>query len=345
MNRILVWASALVLIGFTSCGDDTPDKTEFKDGVFIVNQGAFNSGTGTLTFKERNSPTIYQDAYSMNNEGAFLGNIAQSMIEHNDKNFIAINNGGKIVVTDSDDLTLVDTISTIQQGRYFASNGDQLYLTYWGDTGSNGGICEINGSTNSIEEVVELGNGPEGILFVNDLLYVAKGGGFSRDSLVLIIDPDDNSIVKSIVVGDNPGLLVKDNDENVYVVCRGHSDFFEPANNTNGRLVKLSNQDIAWSFEIPNGSQALAIDTENQFLYFSDGTNVVKQSLNATELDTKIVKDINAYSLGFDSDEKHLYASDAKDFNSQGEVFVIGSDDIEIESFPAGIIPGYFYFK
>ncbi len=346
MNKNLIWRLLFLTIVLTACGDDeTSENPEFGRGVVVVNQGMFLSGTGTLTFKERGSMEVIQNSYSSANDGAVLGNVAQSMIEMDGKNYISINNGGKVVITNSQDFTLIDTIGGISQGRYFASNDEKLYLSSWGDTGSNGGIYELDPSTNSIADFIDTGNGPEGLIFANDLLYAAKGGGFSLDSLVLIIDPSDNSIVKSLVVGDNPQLIVKDNDNNVYVICNGFSDWMDPSNDTNGKLVKITNQEIVWSIELPNGSNNLTIDAENEFLYFVTEGNVVKQDMNSPELQTIIVKPLSAFALGFDSEDKSLYMSDAKDFSSQGQAFIFSTNDVVIDSFATGIIPGFFHFQ
>ena len=295
-------------------------------------------------YKGRDSDEASQNVFSSANDGAVLGNVAQSMIEHGGKNYIAINNGGKVVVTDSE-FASITTIEGINQGRYFASNGEKLYLSSWGDTGSNGGIYEINPSTNSVSDFIDTGNGPDGLVFANDLLYVAKGGGFGRDSLVLIIDPNDNSIMQSLVVGDTPQLIVKDNNENVYVICSGYSDWMNPANNTPGQLVKIKDQEIVWSIELPNGSNNLTIDAANEYLYFVSEGNVLKQSINSTVLQTTIIRAVSAYALGFDKEDERLYIADAKDFAQQGEAFIYSANDEVVDSFTTGIIPGYFYFQ
>lgn len=346
MIKQFICGLGLIMLTMTSCGDDTPEKTEYKDGVVVVNQGQFMTGTGTLTFKGRGNSTITQDIFKISNDGAVLGNIAQSMIEHDGKNFISINNGGKVVVTDDDDFTLIDTIANINQPRYFASNGSKLYLSSWGDSGSNGGVYEINSSSNSVENYVELGNGPEGLVFVDDLLYIAKGGGFSRDSLVLIMDTDDNAIIKSIVVGDNPSLMVKDNDDNVYVICNGYTDWNDPANSTTGKIVKITNQEIVYSQDISGGfAYALTIDADNGFIYYLDAGQIIKETLNFDSSERKVIKNISASAIGFDDDEDMLYIADSKDNQSQGEIYVFSENDIEVDSFPAGIIPGFLHFK
>ena len=129
------------------------------------------------------------------------------------------------------------------------------------------------------------------------------------------------------------------------MICNGYSDFLDPTNNTPGRLIKINNQEIIWSFEIPTGSNRLAIDADNGFLYFNMNGNVVKHDIKSDTLSTTIVREGSAYALGFDDFDDKLYIGDAKDFASQGNVYVYSTDDIEMESFKCGIIPSYFHFK
>ena len=343
-----IWVFLLSVLAFASCGDDTEAKKEFKDGVIVVNQGLFQTGTGTLTFKERGSSTVVQDLIGLNNEGAFLGNIAQSMIEHNGKNYISINNGGNIIVTHKDDFTILDTISGIFQSRYFASNGDNLFVSAWGENGISGSVQEIDTDINVSQAVLSPTNfGPEGMLFLGDILIVAESGGFGLDSVVLGFDIDAQVIVLNITVGDKPESIVKDNENNMYVICNGYSDFIDPTNNTPGKLVKIGNNNlkVSWSIEIPNGSNRLAIDADNGFLYFNMNGNVVKHDINSDTLTNIVVREGTAHALGFDDLEDKLYIGDAKDFASQGEVYVYSTEDVLLESFKCGIVPSYFHFK
>lgn len=338
-----------MILGFClvlgSCGDEAPEKAKYTDGVIVVNQGAFQSGTGTLTFKGRGDATPVQDIYGLNNDGAFLGNIAQSMIEYKGRNYISINNGGKIVVTDKDDFTLLDTIGGIFQSRYFASDGDKLYVSAWGQTGVTGSVQELIPDQSMAQLAFSLGNGPEGMVFVDDLLYIARGGGFGTDSTLVIVDATNNSVVKEMTVGLNPEYMVTDNDDNVYLICNGRTNFSSPSLSTPGQLLKIKDQEIVWTIELPDGSNRLTIDRENGFLYFNMNGSVVKQSVDSEVLNAQIVHTGSAYALGFDASEDQLYIGDAKDFASQGEVFVYSSNDELLESFACGIVPSYFHFK
>jgi hypothetical protein len=112
-----------------------------------------------------------------------------------------------------------------------------------------------------------------------------------------------------------------------------------------GKLVKISNQEIAWSIDLPNGSTNLAIDRENEFLYFVSESKVQKQNINTSVLQPKIIRALSAYALGFDDDAKLLYMSDAKNFSGQGQAFIYSTEDTAIDSFTTGIIPGFFHFQ
>lgn len=342
MKRLFTIFFAALLI--LSCGDDSQDSSTYKDGVFVVNQGAFGSGTGTLSFKRNGVDSISQDVFIAANAGSFLGNIAQSMIEHDDKKYVAINNGGEIKILEDETLISLGSISGINQPRFFASNGSKLYVSSWGDTGSNGAVYEIGTENNTLSPAIVEGNGPEGMVLDNDILYIAKGGGFGLDSVVVIVDTDDNSIIKTLVVGDNPEQIVKDDNGDIFVICGGFTDFVNPENSTDGALVMISNQEIVKTMSIPNGSNRLTIDTDRHNLYYISSSQVNKYSILDETNSVLSVSSGFAYGLGFDDSEGLLYVADAKDFASQGEVIIINRDDVEVDRFTTGIIPGSFHF-
>jgi len=342
MKKYFYLLLTIAMLGI-SCGDDTPDVQEYKDGVFVVNQGAFQSGTGTLTFLANGADTISTDVYSAANAGAVLGNIAQSMTEFDGKKYIAVNNAEKIVIANDKTLVNVGEIAGIGQSRYFVSNDDNLYVSSWG-TGFSGGVYEINTSTNTLSEPIVEGNGAEGMVIVDNLLYVARSGGFGRDSVVSVIDIDNNTLVNTIVVGDKPEILVASNNGDVFVICNGYFDWMEPANNTNGRLVKISGTTIESSIELANGASKLAIDNDNDEIYYIESGKVIRRSIDLTNSETTDIASVFASGLGFDQDENLLYVADSKDFASNGEITVYKRSGEKVNTFEAGIIPSFFHF-
>ena len=95
----------VVIVAFTlvvSCKKEETDihKGAFSDGIFIVNEGTFQTGTGTVTFFKPDSNLTQQDIFAAVN-GKPLGNIAQSMTIYNGKAYIVVNNADKVEIVDA----------------------------------------------------------------------------------------------------------------------------------------------------------------------------------------------------------------------------------------------------
>lgn len=332
----------MIAFFIVSCGDDTDDAITYQDGVFIVNEGPFLSGTGTLSFIGDGVDTIASDIYSRANMGAPMGNIAQSMILHNSKIYIAVNNADMVVVAAEKSLLRSDTIG-VAKPRYFASTGNKLYVSAWGASGFDGGVYEIL-SDGSLSVAIISGSGPEGMLMSDEMLYIAKGGGFGTDSTLVIVDTDDNSVVSSITVAPNPESLVESDNGDIYLLCRGFSDFYEPMNDRPGAIVQMRGDVIVNSYPIAAGSSRLAINQDDNKLYFLSLGTVKSFDLDDASFSDVSTTAANPYSIAYDNSEKLLYVGDAKDFSSRGEVIVSDGAGANAQKFDSGVIPTYFYF-
>ncbi len=71
---------------------------------------------------------------------------------------------------------------------------------------------------------IAVGDGPEGILVVNNTVYVASTGGWPdyQPSLVSVIDIRTNKVTKILEVPANPQDLALAPDGNIHVVCTGN---------------------------------------------------------------------------------------------------------------------------
>jgi len=71
---------------------------------------------------------------------------------------------------------------------------------------------------------IPVGEGPEGILVVNNTAYVANTGNFPDydPSTVSVIDIRTDSVTKTLAVPTNPQDLALGPDGNIYVVCTGN---------------------------------------------------------------------------------------------------------------------------
>jgi len=336
----------LIFLFLTACSNDDPPTSsipKYGEGVYILNEGNFGGGTGTVTYY--NGDSIEQNIFQNNNFGKNLGNVAQSMISVFDKFYLSINNGGKVVVADDQSFAELSEIQGLAQPRSFYNYNDQiLFLTEWGSDGISGKIHAIDLMTDEISKTVNTNGGPEGMAEVDDVLYVAKSGGFGTDSLLLAYDIADQEITNSYVVGDNPINVIADRIGTLWILCTGAFDFSNPANNTPGTLVQFDNGQILQSISVDNGVSDLAMDMSEDYLYFLAPGRIMKFDM-ALGTQPEVFKEGFFYSLSVDPENGDVYAADAKDFSSLGEVVVYDKMGAEKDRISVGIIPGQVYFK
>jgi hypothetical protein len=82
---------------FSACDKTGNEKPagRWDNSVFIVNEGPFQSGTGTVMAYDRSTGLVSEDLFEAAN-GRPLGNIVQSLAVYRDKAWIVVNNSHKI---------------------------------------------------------------------------------------------------------------------------------------------------------------------------------------------------------------------------------------------------------
>ena len=141
------------LFFLSSCKKDTVEPNEnptYENGAFIINEGPFQNGSGTLSFYSRQSGEISNDIYQNANEKVQLGNIVHSMTIHNDLAYIVVNNSNKIIIANAKNLENVGEITGFELPRYFLPIDDnKAFVSQWGADGVTGSIKVIDLQTNT----------------------------------------------------------------------------------------------------------------------------------------------------------------------------------------------------
>jgi DNA-binding beta-propeller fold protein YncE len=327
---------------FKNSPDENKTEINYSKGLFVVNQGVFQSGTGTITF--HNDIDTIKDAFTAANPDKVLGNIAQSMIRFDNKYFIAINNGAKIQVVDGISFKSLGEISKIEVPRYFTATSDKLYVSAWGADFKSGAVFEINPKTLTLSNTINTGGAPENMIVIGDKLYVVISTVTDKSNKMVIIDTKTNKIINTITVRDNPSSIQVDKNGAIWVLCGGNSDWNIPALSTKGSLVRIINDKVDANYELSNGANSLVIDKNKQKLYFLMDAKVFVHDISDTSFKKQSIADGYFYTLGYHSTNDRLYMSDAGDFQSDGVVKTINLTTKTESSFKAGIIPGFFYF-
>ena len=336
-----------------SCGSDDPisEPGAYDDGIFVVNEGPFGSGTGTLTFQGDDGVTT-QQVFEKENNNAILGNIAQSMIYHNEKYYIVVNNANKIIVTDKN-MKAIGEITGLFFPRYMVANGNKAYVSQWGQNNKDGGIAVVDLNSLTVTKNIPTGNGPEYLLLDGNQLLVPNGGSYNTstfenqpDSTVSIIDLGSESVIKTISVKYNPNSVIK--SKNGYIVSSAEKSFGE--GNGNLYFVNLTNNSATIIEGTINESSKsyskLKKVSDKEFLTVFGGYLVTMMTID--EVNGK-VNSIRTFGSGYvaDYNDKRnlIYVADAKDFNQAGEIRTYTKAGVEGKKFAAGIIPGGFCFR
>jgi len=342
---IIIVTSILLLT--TSCkkNDDDPITGKYSNGVLISNEGPFMDGTGTVSFYDPVNKIIENNIFqTLNNRP--LGNIVQSVEVFNGKAFIVVNNAGKVEVVDAGTFESEAVIEGLTSPRFFVGiNNSKAYISDW-----NGEIAIIDLNTYTKTGSITTGASPDQMLIDGNRVWVINSAGWTSDSTVTIIDSQTDNPLQTIVVGDNPVGIVKDADGKIWVLCGGISDWMNPANNTNGSLVRINPVDFSIETSIVlEGSDfgpRLAINGTGDKLYFSFLGNIYVRDVNsASAMKSEPLISKSCYALGIDPLSGEIYLSDPIDFAQPGVVYRYdASGNTILDSITAGIIPGNFLF-
>lgn len=336
-----------LLIVIFSCDKDevTPETGAYQNGVFITNEGPFQTGTGTVSFYDRSSGIITQDIYQKENIGQVLGNIVQSMTIIGDKAYIIVNNAQKIEVVEAATFKSIATISGLEQPRYLLQVDDnKAYLSQYGASGTNGEIKIIDLTTNTVTGTISVGIGPERMLKQNNKVYLANGGFCMVDRRVSIINSDTDEVVDHIEIGDNPIGLQIDQNQDLWVITKGNFDCTD-FSTTSSTLSKISNYRVESSFELPNGAGNLSINKDKNVLYYTVNGGLYDHPIGATTLSQSVLVQKSFYSVNVDPETDRLFCTDAKDFQAKGDLLIYDSNGTQMDSLGVGIIPGGFWFE
>jgi YVTN family beta-propeller protein len=346
----LLAVGTLLLTACDSKENATP-AGKYENGVLIVNEGPFQSGTGTVSYFNRSTKTAENDIFQTTN-GRPLGNLVQSVSVHNRKAYIVVNNAGKVEVADAKDFASTGVITGLVMPRYFLGiNEQKAYVTQWGTGGVNGSVQVVDLQTNTVTKTIPTGRGAERMIRVNDNVYVTCAGGYGDDNRLTVLNAKTDEVITQIAVGDNPNSIQLDANNKIWVSCGGLRDYANPTLNTAGSLVRINpaSNTAEITLPFPSTSQSpgeMTINRARNTLFYTYAGKVYRHDIGSTSLNATPVINRSFYGLGIDPADDVLYAADAGDYNSNGKVIRYNpATGVALDSVQVGIIPAEFTFR
>jgi YVTN family beta-propeller protein len=331
---------AILLVSCTK-KDNTPAETYLSgNGVFVVNEGNFMGGNGSLSFYSYDSLKIYNDLFA-NVNGRPLGDVPNAAEILGDKMYIVVNNSGKIEVVRLSDMKSVTTITGLISPRNIAFiNSSKAYVTsMYSDS-----VIVLNLKTSAISGYINIRRSSESIVTAGQKAFVSSWVGGHE---VMVIDTDTDAVTDSIQVGVEPESMALDKNNILWVLCNGgwmRENFAE----LDG--INISDNSIEKHLVFPTIEESpscLRIDAKRETLYYLD-SGVRKLGISAATLpDSPFIPQTDHffYKLGIDPVSNDILATDAVDYQQKGYLLRYDQTGSLKASALADIIPGYLCFK
>ena len=342
----LLALSVVLIISSCNKDDENAKNGAFSNGIFIVNEGVFQTGAGTITYFDPDSNLVKQDIFEAVN-GRPLGNIAQSMTIYNGKGYIVMNNSGKVEVVDVATFKSEATIADLKNpSQFLVVDAGKAYVSDW-----IGNIAVVDLATNKISKTIPAGTGPDAMLKSGNYVYVANQGGFGVDSTVSVIDFTTDKVIKTIYVGDAPTGMVADANGRIWVLCKGKGFAgWSQLSDTPGRIVSIDPVKLTIDFKYDFATaddhpEKLVINKQKSMIYFLYNYGVYRFNITVANASPEKINARSFYSIGYENKTGYLYVSDPKNYSSNGFVIRLRADNGSVvDSIQAGIIPRAFVF-
>ena len=338
----------ITLILFWSCTEE-PVKTVFADldtkrGVYIACEGNFMYGNGSLSFYNSEKLKVTNQLfYGINNTPP--GDVVQSLSLYNEKLYIVVNNSGKIYSVNAETVEFESVITGLSSPRYIHFVSEEkayisdLYADHITiiDPASSEITGQISTQDHSSEQMVQIGSE----------IYVSS---WSYDKYILVIDSEKDEMITKIEVPFQPGDLVVDKNDKIWVLSDGGNAFaasgaVDPALSRIDPMTRTIEQ--IYHFDDSAHPSGLELNSSLDTLFFING-DIYKMPVTARNLpDSSFIKagNRNFYSLAVNPDNDEIYVADAIDYAQDAMVFRYSGSGALIDSFITGINPSDFLFR
>jgi DNA-binding beta-propeller fold protein YncE len=320
----------------------------YNDGVLIANEGTFGSGTGTVSYINRDGSTLKHNIFQEANYLQPLGNVVQSISVIDNQAYIVVNNANRIEVVNKYSFISMASIEDVDNPRFILDvDPGKAYVSSW-----DGKIKVLDTDLNLITMEIEASPGQEKMLKVDNHAWILNQGGLGIDSTITIVDISSDEVIETLQVYPRPTGICEDKYGMIWVMCSGRLDY-HPDGASEGHLIAINkvNYSIERDLIFPDDQHhplQLQINHNGDVLYYIYPGGLSQLSIDDENisLDPFIEYSGTFYSFGYDPKDHKIYAADALDFSQSGRVLVFDAlSGEELYTFKAGVIPTHFYFS
>jgi YVTN family beta-propeller protein len=320
--------------------NNTTGTLEGRKGIYVVNEGNFNAGNGSLSFFSFDSLKINNDLFSSINSRP-LGDVPFSASVADDRIYIVVNNSGKIEVADANTLKSVTTVTGLNSPRnvLFVSSLKAYVTSIWSED-----LSVVNLISNTVSGSIKLRRSSEAILKYGEKAYISC---WVSGSEIMVVNTTTDEVTDSISVGHEPESMVIDKNNRLWVLCSGGytGEYFPEL-----ICINTTSDSIEKRLQFPTKSQypsTLRINNTRDTLYYIDNGIWMMPVVSATIPAEPLVPSSGRsfYKLGIGEIRNEIYATNVLDYQQRGYLLRISMNGTIIDSVRTDIIPGELCFK
>jgi YVTN family beta-propeller protein len=350
-NIYLLLYMAIFAILFSGCekSENIQEVLDYSRGIYIVNEGSFQSNNGSISYFDPIEGIITNGIFEAAN-GRAVGDVVQSFAVAGDTTgYIVVNGSAKLEIVDLKTFKSIAEPIPVTYPRYFLQvNNETGYLT---GGSMQGYVYLIDLKTHEKSDSIKVGYGPENMVLLHGLVYVANSGGWSVDSTISVIDATGHKVNDTIQVGKAPSDMVVDASGNLWVNCKGQAIYsWDPPYNliseTDALLQKI---DITWGTIIWQAAVGragdytatpprIAASPDGEIIYYLRPDGVYKINSGSPEIPEVPLITGSFYGMDVNPDNGNIYVFEST-FTGNGTMMLYDDSGNKLAEGMVGIAP------
>ncbi len=344
-----------------SCNQSDPKpKGDYVQGVFVINEGNFQSNDGSLSFFTREGNSSDGDVFRTVNNRSLNGGI-QGYALFDDKGVILVDNSAsgqdKVEIVDANSMESIASIGTpdIENPRDVVAIGaSKVYVTCWGNTGtypnffiSNGYIAVIDLATNKVTKRIAASKGVESMVYDNGKLFVGRVS-YSGSNYLTVINTATNEVIRELGFNASPTPIGIDASGKLWVQAGLELAKVNPNTLEIESTIKITMDasKTAGNFTFSNDKRTLFFVLSYYDSNFVTQGETYKFGTNESQvsLSKPLIK--RAFSaLSVDPLQGLIYGGVNPSYVQAGYAVRYRTDGTLVDSVKVGIAPTGFYFR
>lgn len=362
-EALLVAFGLLAACSDSEAGAPEENFTHDGPGVYVLNEGNYNSGNSTLSFYDPTTHTVENGVFQRANDRR-LGDTGQSMTLHGGTLFIAMENSGIIWALNprttrvKGSLTAGQTEHMINPRHIHVVSPDKAYVTdlyapY---------ITVFNPTTLTYTRSIPTGQ-PSAQGYSSTEQMVAWGDKvftncWSYSNKILVIDTRTDQVTDSIVLSSwQPKSMQMDANGKLWVLTDGGYDTGQEQFGDNvPHLYRIDAATLAveqdQALDTDNASVGMATSPDGRQLYIINN-DIYRMAITDSHLPVRPFIEApldnqgrrhKLYGISVNPNGGDIYVADAVDYSQAGTVYRYSANGTLIDKFRVGINPNGFAF-